>query len=141
MWSIMAADPDGIRGSTPLHRSDLKAWPSVHAHLAGKDDAVTAVAPVLSRVGDFEAFLAIDRDDEDFAPLRLGESVGRPMGGTDFLTDLEKRFDRPLLPQNAGQNPRMGARILDKHIDCINYVTVTVIRVTGLRDIFSGASA
>ena len=87
------------------HAKDWK-WSSVHPHLAGKDDAVTSVAPVLSRVGNFEAFLATRRDDEDFAPLRLGESVGRPIGSAAFLAELEKRFDRHLLPQKRGPKPK-----------------------------------
>jgi len=84
-------------------------WSSVHAHLAGRDDAVTTVRPVLSRTGDFEAFLAEDRDDQLYEPLRRAEAVGRPVGSVDFIAGLEKRLKRRLLPQKRGPKPKAGA--------------------------------
>jgi len=83
-------------------------WSSVHAHLAGTDDAVTTVGPVLSRTGDFSAFLAEDRDDGVYDPLRKAEAVGRPIGSVDFIAGLEKRLKRRLLPQKRGPKPRAG---------------------------------
>lgn len=47
-----------------VERATDRPRSSVHAHLAGCDDTVTTVEPVLSRVGDFAGFLAEDRDDD-----------------------------------------------------------------------------
>ena len=37
--------------------ADEWPWSSVQAHLAGKDDGLVTVRPLLDRVGDFAAFL------------------------------------------------------------------------------------
>jgi len=60
----------------------------------------------LSRTGDFAAFLAEDRDDGLYDPLRRAEAVGRPIGSVDFIAGLEKRLKRRLLPQRRGPKPR-----------------------------------
>ncbi len=80
------------------------AWSSVRAHLAGKDDGVVAVAPVLERVGDLGAFLA-DAVDEAalFAPLRLSETTGRPLGGAEWIKGLETASGRTLAPRKRGR--------------------------------------
>jgi putative transposase len=39
-------------------RAEDWAWSSVRAHLAGRDDGVVKVSPLLERVDDFAAFLA-----------------------------------------------------------------------------------
>ena len=78
-------------------------WSSVRAHLAGKDDHVVRVAPVLERVGNFASFLA-QRFDEDaaYAALRRAETIGRPVGDADWLQALEARTGRRLRPRKRG---------------------------------------
>ena len=84
-------------------------WSSVAAHLAGRDDAVVRVAPVLERVGDFARFLdePID-EDTAYAPLRRAETIGRPTGAPDWLAALEARTGRTLAPGRRGPRPRKG---------------------------------
>jgi len=82
-------------------------WSSVGAHLAGKDDRVVRVAPVLERVGNFAAFLAEDFDqDEAWLALRRAESIGRPIGDATWIAALEARTGRTLAPGKRG--PKMG---------------------------------
>ena len=90
-----------VRAGLVKHAQDRK-WSSVHARLAGKDDAVTTVAPALSRIGNFARCLEQDRDGSDFEALRQAEIVGRPVGGQEFIEGLEKSFDRPLQRQRRG---------------------------------------
>jgi putative transposase len=47
-------------------------WSSVRAHLAGKEDGLVTVRPVLGRVSCFSDLLLEDRD-EAFAALRRAE--------------------------------------------------------------------
>jgi len=79
------------------------AWSSARAHLAGRDDAVVSVAPVLERVGDFKQFLGADFEEEAaYGPLRRAETIGRPVGGAAWLKALEKRTGRSLMPGKRG---------------------------------------
>jgi putative transposase len=82
-------------------------WSSVRAHLAGKDDSVVKVAPVLERVGDFATFLAEPIDEAiAFGGLRQSETTGRPLGAKDWIAALESGEGRALAPRKRGPRPR-----------------------------------
>jgi putative transposase len=75
-------------------------WSSARAYLAGADDHVVKVAPVLERIGEFVDFLDEPFDeDRDYAALRRGETIGRPVGEPAWLRALEKRVGRSLAPR------------------------------------------
>ena len=61
-----------------VKRAEDWAWSSARAHLAGDDNGVVKLAPVLKRVGDFAHYLGEPFDeDAAYAPLRRAEkSVG-----------------------------------------------------------------
>jgi len=73
-------------------------WSSVRAHLGGRDDGVTTLAPVHERYPDFANFLSEETDAETFARLRGAESIGRPLGTRKFLDMLERKTKRVLKP-------------------------------------------
>jgi putative transposase len=77
-------------------------WSSVHAHLAGRSDGLTTVAPVLERFPDFAKFIGRDVDAEAIERLRRAESIGRPLGDERFLADLEAMTGRALKPAKRG---------------------------------------
>jgi putative transposase len=79
-------------------------WSSVRAHLAGKDDALVSVRPILQREPDFARLLA-DDGEEGFARLRQAEGTGRPVGTRDFVADLERRLGRPIARRAPGRKP------------------------------------
>ncbi|HEX3918235.1 MAG TPA: transposase [Caulobacteraceae bacterium] len=86
-----------------------EAWPwsSVRAHLAGQDDKVVKVAPVLGRVGDFAGFLTEAFDEAAaFAGLRQSETTGRPLGAKEWIVELESGAGRALAPRKRGPRPR-----------------------------------
>src|ERR1700722_20608852 len=71
-------------------RAEDWPWSSVRAHLAGSNDGLVRVAPVLQRVGNFATFLhANDGESEQVRQLRRSETTGRPLGNADFIADLE----------------------------------------------------
>ena len=80
------------------------AWSSVRAHLAGKDDGLVTVRPVLDRVSCFADLLLEDRD-EAFAALRRAESTGRPVGTAEFVTGLERVLGRRIARRAPGPTP------------------------------------
>ena len=82
-------------------------WSSTRAHLAGRDNGVVIVAPVLSRVGGFATFLGAAVDDRAaFERLRQSETTGRPLGSAAWVEDLERRSGRVLAPGKRGPKPR-----------------------------------
>ena len=84
-------------------------WSSVHAHLAGRDDGVVTVTPVLERADDFAAFLNEDEDAPAIEALRLAKSTGRPVGAADWIARLEADTGRPLAPERRGPKPSTRA--------------------------------
>jgi putative transposase len=89
-----------------VERAEDWRWSSVRAHLAGEDDGVVRVAPVLERVGDFRAFIGDDADAAAFKALRQSETTGRPLGSAGWITALERRSGRTLAPQKRGRKSR-----------------------------------
>ena len=88
-------------------------WSSARAHLTGRDDALVTVAPLLERIGDFAGFLAAAEEPEAAQKLRASETTGRPLGGDDFIHDLERRLGRKLTrgrPGPAPSTPSLAAR-------------------------------
>jgi REP-associated tyrosine transposase len=96
-----------VRAGLVKHARDWP-WSSVGAHLAGKDDALVTVAPLLERYGDFAQLLDGDRDEEDSAwtALRKSESSGRPVGEAAWLAELERRTGRQLQTPPRGRPPK-----------------------------------
>ena len=60
-------------------------WSSARAHLAGRDDGLVEVAPLLERCGGRFADLAEEPDPAKIAALRAAETIGRPLGAGAFL--------------------------------------------------------
>lgn len=87
-------------------------WSSARARLAAKDDPLLAPAPPLDGFGDWRAYLRGGLDDEMLDRLRMYSRTGRPLGGEDFVRDLEERTDRTLMPQKRGPKakPARGAK-------------------------------
>ena len=81
-------------------------WASTRAHLRGQDDQVVATAPLLGRIADFAAFLSDEPAPGVEATFERAHSVGRPLGGEDWLRDLEQRTGQVLRPARRGPKPR-----------------------------------
>ena len=84
-------------------RAEDWPWSSVHAHLSGRSDGLTTVAPALSRFPRFADLLELGPDEAAFARLRRAESVGRPVGADAFVAELETATSRALKPAKRGR--------------------------------------
>jgi putative transposase len=82
-------------------------WSSARAHLAGDDDELVRVRPLLALAPDWRGFLADGLDADNHQAIRAGERTGRPLGSTRFVAGLEKRLDRPLARQKPGPKPKV----------------------------------
>ena len=85
-----------------VSRAEEWAWSSVRAHLAGEDDSLVSVRPVLDRWPNFRDLLLEDYE-EKFTSLREAEGIGRPLGTADFVTELERRLGRPIARRAPGR--------------------------------------
>jgi len=64
--------------------------------MAGGDDALSTVAPVLALVGNWMDFLATGAAEDEVTALRRHERSGRPLGREPFVAAIEGRLGRPL---------------------------------------------
>jgi putative transposase len=81
-------------------------WSSTRAHLSGKDDGLTARAPIKARFPHFADLLAGAAEADMFDRLRAAESIGRPLGDDRFLARIERLTQRRLRPGKRGPKPR-----------------------------------
>lgn len=83
---------------------DAASWPwsSARAHLAGTDDELVKVAPLLEIAGDWRLFLAGAGGEEDISEIRKHERTGRPLGSERFVERLESALERTLKPGKPG---------------------------------------
>jgi len=84
-------------------RAEDWPWSSARAHLAGEDDGLVEVAPLLQRVGDFAAFLATEEDQQATRALRMAETTGRPLGSASWIAKLEALTGRALAAKRRGR--------------------------------------
>lgn len=80
-------------------------WSSARAHLAGRDDGLVEVAPLLQRVADWPGLLSRGLAEDERDAIRRGERTGRPLGAAAFVARLEKRLGRVLARRKPGPKP------------------------------------
>jgi putative transposase len=81
-------------------------WSSAAAHVAGHDDGLVRVAPLLKRVKDWREFLTEALEVDDAELLRRHERTGRPLGQPAFLDRIEKMLGRIVRPAQRGRKPK-----------------------------------
>ena len=59
------------------------------AHLAGRDDGLVRVQPLIERTPHFADLISGEADAEAFLPLRRSELIGRPLGAAAFVAQTE----------------------------------------------------
>jgi putative transposase len=85
-----------------VSRAEGGAWSSVRTHLAGEDDSLVSVRPVLDRWPTFRDLL-LEVYEGEFNSSRQAEGIGRPLGTADFVTELERRLGRPIARRAPGR--------------------------------------
>src|SRR5258708_9336436 len=81
-----------------VERAQDWRWSSTRAHLRGKDDGLTALAPIRDRFPHFADLLASEPEPDLFAPLRAADSIGRPLGDDRSLARIHRPTRRRLNP-------------------------------------------
>jgi putative transposase len=98
-----------------VERAQDWRWSSVRAHLSGRGDGLTTLAPLLERYPDFAALVEAGPDEAAFERLRRAETIGRPLGDTAFVSALEAMTQRALAPGKRGRKP--AARLNDAQME------------------------
>ena len=81
-------------------------WSSAAAHVAGRDDDLVKVEPLLGLVPDWGEYVQRECSDTDLQTLRRHERTGQPLGADAFILKLERLLGRPLFPQKAGRKAK-----------------------------------
>jgi putative transposase len=100
-----------VRAGLARRAADWR-WSSVRAHLAGKDDTLVRVRPLLDRVEAFADLVSLKTGEiapHQLAALMASETTGRPLGDEGFLERLEATLGRKLRPGKRGRKPRSEA--------------------------------
>ena len=84
-------------------------WSSARAHLSGKSDGITALAPIRERFPRFADLLDDAPEADLFDRLRAAERIGRPLGNDRFLARIERLTARTLRPGKRGPKPKITA--------------------------------
>jgi putative transposase len=77
-------------------------WSSAAAHIAGRDDILVRVAPLLKIFGDWEKYLKLGIDEEDSEKIKHHIRSGVPLGNDAFISNLEEKFGLDFRPQKRG---------------------------------------
>ena len=85
-----------------VERPEVHPWSSAKAHVAGCDDILVKVEPLLKMVGDWGKFLGQDTEESVKKDLRFHERTGRPLGDESFLLALEEQTGRSVRPHKRG---------------------------------------
>jgi putative transposase len=108
--SAICAGPPGTWSSIrsgPICRVPWRwRWSSAAAHVAGRDDAVVRVAPLLERVKDWRAYLLEPLEAAEEQLWRRHECTGRPLGEPAFLDRVERILGRSVRPAKRGRKPK-----------------------------------
>jgi hypothetical protein len=74
--------------------------------MAGRNDRLVDVEPLLARVDDWRSYLASGLSIEEANLLRGHERTGRPLSGLAFLKRIESRLGRVLRKKPPGRKPK-----------------------------------
>ena len=88
-------------------RPEAYPWSSAAAHLAGRDDRLVRVGPLIERFGDWGDYLAQGLSELQTGLFRRHERTGRPMGSHGFIEQVESLLGRVLHRRKRGpKGPR-----------------------------------
>lgn len=95
MAAVRYIELNPVRANLCRHPAEWR-WSSVHAHLHGEDDEIVTVDPMRQRVTDWPSYLATDHANVEQGIFSEHARTGRPLGSSDFITQLEALTGRQL---------------------------------------------
>ena len=104
--SVRYVELNPLRAKLVKKAEDYR-WSSARAHLAGKNDILVKVQPMLDRVENWSELLA-SGDQASFDELRMHERTGRPLGQDSFVERMSLLAGRPLGKKKPGPKRKDG---------------------------------
>ena len=101
MAAVRYIELNPVRAEMVEHAWDYRRS-SAAAHMAGEDDRLVTVRPMLERVADWREYLGQELSTAELRALRRHNRTGRPLGDEGFITRLEQTTGRELRPQKPG---------------------------------------
>ncbi len=77
-------------------RLEDRPWSSARSHLAGADDELVSVRPLLELISDWARFIGEPEATDIAHLLHAHAGTGRLLGPDSFVEALEQRLGRPL---------------------------------------------
>lgn len=93
-----------------VRRAEDWPWSSARAHLAGRDDELVTVKPLLEIVPDWASYLETPTPEPALDAIRRHQRTGRPLGGETFIDALEVSLGRKVRPRKRGRKSRETSR-------------------------------
>jgi putative transposase len=104
--------PNPVRARLVQRPQDW-AWSSLRAHLAGRDDGLVTVAPLLERLGHITTLVDTEPEEAALTNLRAAETTGRPLGSDEFVTQLSAKCSAACDDRSRSEKPkRRKARVI-----------------------------
>ncbi len=94
-----------------VKRPEDYCFSSAKAHLTGKDDMLVKTLPLLQRIASWADFLGVPISADTQKKLQKHERTGRPLGSSEFITNLETITGRVLAPKKPGPPRRKSLPI------------------------------
>jgi putative transposase len=83
--------------------SEDELWSSASAHLAGNNDILVTVKPMLDRINNWQQYLSSSNScNSDNELVAQHTRTGRPLGSDSFVKELESICGKSLAPQKPG---------------------------------------
>ncbi len=100
--AVRYVETNPVRAGMVVRAEDYD-WSSARAHLAGRDNGLVRVKPMLDRVSNWREYLESGVDDTAVKLLEKHSNTGRPLGDEAFLDTLEQKLGRVLRPLKPGR--------------------------------------
>lgn len=85
-------------------------WSSAAAHIAGKDDGLVSVKPMLDRIDNWESYLSVAQETHvTHQHIQQHTRTGRPLGNPGFIAKLELLTGKELAPKKPGRKPAVSS--------------------------------
>jgi putative transposase len=100
--AIRYAENNPVRAGM-VKRAEDYPWSSAASHVFSKPDDLLSPCPTINPGKAWAAYLREEEEKEEIEEIRNHIMTGRPLGQDEFVSQLEKKFDRVLRPKKVGR--------------------------------------
>ncbi len=98
--AVRYVEMNPVAAGLAVHPAEYR-WSSAKAHLEGTEDILTTVSPLRDMIPNWAEFLRLSTAAE-LKILQQHDRIGRPLGSSRFVEEMEIKAGRTLRPQRPG---------------------------------------